>query len=574
MTRDEHFLQDIHDYADIDLPRLLYADWLEGQGQGDRAEFIRVQVELGRLAEDDERRWALEARQAELLRAHGKHWAGPVRHLVKHYEFRRGFVEHVSLRAARFLEHADTLFRLAPVRSIRLAGAEEVVSDLTRCPHLARLAGLDLRHSNLDAHQFQTLFRSPQLAGLRTLNLCGTPLCNSAGARVVAACERLAELTELDLSDRRRDAQEGKKRFLQSRAEERGHWWWWDCGDVEEWAERGGESGRGMDAAGIRALADSPYLGGLSRLYLRGYTTSFGRDAVEALAGSSLLWRLTALDLSNSNTFLRPGQRKFRHRVLLSSPGIGGLRILGLARTGVREVELDSLVTAQGLKQLTTLDLSDNWLSLGAVASLAEAAGLAELTALRLDGCGIGDEELSVLARSCHFPRLARLNLSRNWFGNVGLEALARGSLLPRLRVLNLRGEGHSRVPDPRQEGDRRIDFQKEHRRIGDQGVQQLAASDLTELVRLDLGNQVITDAGAQALAACPRLGRLAVIILCANRIGAARAEALAGSPYLRRLSFLDLRSNDLPTAACRRLRQRFGYGTCYGPGPQRPLPG
>src|SRR5262245_1243255 len=40
------FLATIRESPDEDGPRLIYADWLEEQGECDRAEFIRVQCEL------------------------------------------------------------------------------------------------------------------------------------------------------------------------------------------------------------------------------------------------------------------------------------------------------------------------------------------------------------------------------------------------------------------------------------------------------------------------------------------------------------------------------------------------
>jgi uncharacterized protein (TIGR02996 family) len=49
MTTDEGFLQAILDDVEDDALRLVYADWLEEHGQPERAEFIRVQVELARL---------------------------------------------------------------------------------------------------------------------------------------------------------------------------------------------------------------------------------------------------------------------------------------------------------------------------------------------------------------------------------------------------------------------------------------------------------------------------------------------------------------------------------------------
>jgi uncharacterized protein (TIGR02996 family) len=54
-----------------DVPRLAYADYLDENGQADRAEFIRVQVELARLPGHDPRRLGLGLREAALLRQHG-----------------------------------------------------------------------------------------------------------------------------------------------------------------------------------------------------------------------------------------------------------------------------------------------------------------------------------------------------------------------------------------------------------------------------------------------------------------------------------------------------------------------
>jgi uncharacterized protein (TIGR02996 family) len=46
-----------------DTPRLVYADWLDEHGQPDRAEFVRVQCELARAGDWDDRTAALKARE-------------------------------------------------------------------------------------------------------------------------------------------------------------------------------------------------------------------------------------------------------------------------------------------------------------------------------------------------------------------------------------------------------------------------------------------------------------------------------------------------------------------------------
>lgn len=103
MTEHEAFLDAIiADPAD-DTPRLMYADWLEERGNAERAEFIRVQIQLaeqerihradveavdrqqvlGRISRDGATilrtvsELALEdlrRRERELLEAHGKAW--------------------------------------------------------------------------------------------------------------------------------------------------------------------------------------------------------------------------------------------------------------------------------------------------------------------------------------------------------------------------------------------------------------------------------------------------------------------------------------------------------------------
>lgn len=48
MTDEQALLQSIIDNPDDDFSRLVFADWLEENGQADRAEFIRVQVAIAR----------------------------------------------------------------------------------------------------------------------------------------------------------------------------------------------------------------------------------------------------------------------------------------------------------------------------------------------------------------------------------------------------------------------------------------------------------------------------------------------------------------------------------------------
>jgi uncharacterized protein (TIGR02996 family) len=68
------FLADIRKDPDDDAPRLVFADWLEDEGDPARAEFIRVQCALAHLEEDDPRRDDLGRRELELLAVHSCRW--------------------------------------------------------------------------------------------------------------------------------------------------------------------------------------------------------------------------------------------------------------------------------------------------------------------------------------------------------------------------------------------------------------------------------------------------------------------------------------------------------------------
>ena len=68
----EGFLQRIRAYPDDDVPRLIYADWLDEQGDP-RGEFIRVQVALANLPDDGPpRRALLSARAGAARRLRGR----------------------------------------------------------------------------------------------------------------------------------------------------------------------------------------------------------------------------------------------------------------------------------------------------------------------------------------------------------------------------------------------------------------------------------------------------------------------------------------------------------------------
>jgi uncharacterized protein (TIGR02996 family) len=131
MTRDE-LLQAVIENPDDDAPRLVFADWLENHGEGERAEFIRVQIELAKLPNEDNRRPELEQREREFLARNESEWVKPIRDWVVSCTFHRGFIAEVAVKVDMYQKHTFELLQLAPIRRMSVDGAEVEISGSAR----------------------------------------------------------------------------------------------------------------------------------------------------------------------------------------------------------------------------------------------------------------------------------------------------------------------------------------------------------------------------------------------------------------------------------------------------------
>lgn len=180
---DNPFLQAVIANPDDDLTRLLYADWLDENGQPERAEFIRVQVALATGEPDADRRRYMEVRQRELLIAHDHEW---VRELAEVLEcppgkwggwvFRRGFVDYFHLSSATVCRVLPDLAKLTPVRSLYLnpATTDDVIALCRRrrpWPAIVRDLYLMTEPTGLQAAGALVLIDCPILAELKTLTV-------------------------------------------------------------------------------------------------------------------------------------------------------------------------------------------------------------------------------------------------------------------------------------------------------------------------------------------------------------------------------------------------------------------
>jgi uncharacterized protein (TIGR02996 family) len=242
MTLYESFLHAILESPDDDVPRLVFADWLEEHGQQERAEFIRTQCELVKLPEGHLHRTKLEARQQELLAQQEEEWLAPLRESINDWMFYRGMLG-IGVDVEQFLAHAEAL---------------------TRSPWVHYI---DIVDHAVGRTRIEALFASPFLARVTFLNLAGwycyddaASLLDDGQVTMLAASPHVSGVTMLNLR----------------------------CNQIGD--------------AGVRALAESSCLPSLGALDLR--ANLLGDASVHALVSSSLLHRLQALDLAYNDGYI------------------------------------------------------------------------------------------------------------------------------------------------------------------------------------------------------------------------------------------------------------------------------
>lgn len=233
LSQHEAFLRAIFDAPEDDTPRLVYADFLQEQGQEERAEFIRAQCELPQWERTPEPWTEADPRRDELLKTEArliqKLYRNEQDESVYFRRIVRGFPQpeqSVTIRAEAFAAPdklrekvvrwtpewfgataarvkgkldpvwLDALFGLATfarVNELDLAGEEVAdegslgtdytiftyepvittagVAALSQHRGVRRLTALDLRNNELDNDAARALVASPYLDNLKRLQL-------------------------------------------------------------------------------------------------------------------------------------------------------------------------------------------------------------------------------------------------------------------------------------------------------------------------------------------------------------------------------------------------------------------
>lgn len=471
----EKFVEQITANIDDDATRLVYSDWLDEQGETERAEFIRVQVQRTGLPPWDRAQVGLRIREQELLKKHGETWLKEMPEIpgVRWEGFRRGIVAEVafvnfdamrtSAHACRAIapieavrvswprhrESAENAPPIAELRELTLTGPRPMytgaVSRFANSPQLATLRVL--KASGLDVGELGQLAESPHLKNLRTLCLTS----NGVGTAGVLSLTRAATLTSLETLDL---------------------------------------TGPGY----YESYYDNPLI---------------DLAGMEALADWKGLKSVRSLSLSGSDV------RTEGLRRLLQSPHADGLRSLSLRSGRLDGAAMAEFTNANKTLKLETLDLGENVLTDSGAEHLAAAECLSELKNLRLDRCEIPEVGAVHFAKTASFLEGLRiLEAGHNHFGSPGLKALLERSSTT-LHSLGLRNNS-----------------------LTNEDAALLAESPASnELLEIDLGANALTVGAAKSLGTTANLRRLLILRIGDNpKLG---YRALASSPMGQRLKLL-----------------------------------
>ncbi|MCA9070119.1 MAG: TIGR02996 domain-containing protein [Planctomycetaceae bacterium] len=201
----QSFIEAIQANPGDEIPRLVYADWLDEQGDP-RGELIRIQCEIARRPDNDLKRKQLEVGAEELLAEYGETWLEPLRELgavgVSARCFHLGLVERLKISTEDFLSNVEALCQIEPALTmVQLTNIGPYIDEFAKEQIPPQITTLDLSGNKLTALHCQTLCGSTITDQLTTLDLKFNHLDNAALGDLCAVT--WPKLQRLDLSRNR-----------------------------------------------------------------------------------------------------------------------------------------------------------------------------------------------------------------------------------------------------------------------------------------------------------------------------------------------------------------------------------
>jgi uncharacterized protein (TIGR02996 family) len=390
-----------------DLARLVLADYLEERNQHERAELIRLQVELSHPSSDIEHQRQLQRRTQELIAEHGSSWLGSIditdstRQQVSmpFVSFQRGLLHARWDRPEFTLRNSSVEWLNSPygdwLESIRIHMTPD---EFIRLDIPDKLHGridlvmdvVQLRRPNaLEEFAFSsnaTMLRGLEIRGsLRGLPLpSANPLDVSKLVSLVlnanpeavdfVAREKFSSLTTLDFGP--------------------------------------------LTSAGLKKLCQSPHLRNLVSLNLVG--SQIGDEGMETLCASPMADTLRAVSFPNT----KMGNRGLM--ALIKSPIIEQMHgpKLNLMMNRISDVGLSELADCPHLARFDELVLRENDIGDAGIEALADSPFVQNLRYLDLWRNRITDRGAKALAASPYLKSIVDLSVKENRLSQAGAKAL------------------------------------------------------------------------------------------------------------------------------------------------------
>jgi uncharacterized protein (TIGR02996 family) len=333
---EDGILQAIIESPDEPVARLIYADWLEEQGQAERATLIRLQCGAARPEPG--------STETELIEKIFSNCPEALREQVERCRADGGllqvFVTMRNFQSRAFQEQAVGWLRSARIHGIYLSGTTKHWNKVASSPVLGAIHELDLAGNSLHDAGLEVLLGSPHLTGLHTLRVRHNGI--RKGVLALTRATALARLRRLDLGNNYLNLESlhaltnwsGASRLTTLSL---GHNW---LSAAESSLLFNAPNLAGLvrlDLAynrvgdgGAHVLASSPHMAGLKWLSLS--FNAIGLDGARALAESPYLRKLEVLDLSSNGGMGDEGAD-----ALLNSPNLDDVKLLTITSAGLSE---------------------------------------------------------------------------------------------------------------------------------------------------------------------------------------------------------------------------------------------
>jgi len=466
----EALMRTIIENPDDDVARLVFADWLEENGESERAEFIRLDIHLHDVDRGDPLYHAQRRRWGQLLEQYEKAWKGQLPALPNGLLWgntQRGFVDEILVGfrdhrgpAAPIPQAEVTLRRIywrAPWYTPEFLVGEQVAtvrewhieeghrgfsdgSEYDRCVSTwigsgngASMIHLWLHAGNFSIETVQTM-ADASWPCLRTFRWWNEWNVTNGFCHPLYTANWLNQLTHLEWKGGRFSEEDLNILCRHLNRERLRHLAFRHCSLTDQDADVLASSGllAGLNTLDLtwnqigpkgvkRILRELP-----ERARVIFDQNPIGDEGFIALADSPLLARLSELRIE------RMGVTGDSLSVLSQSPSAANLTALEFAAQGIDSDGADALFRSPFLTQLESLDLSAN-----RITSLPPLR-FPRMEVLNLGGNPLTAQAVETLCTMAEMPVLTQLHLDGVSTASLGITALMSNTVFPTLRWLTV----------------------------------------------------------------------------------------------------------------------------------------